>query len=134
LAVARQRYLDAVSDLRPPVSPTPEAFNETHLAVLLKTLEVHREPPSAGVWDLAVAVVMTKLDVLGLGRRLGSERTSADEISRACRAQAAEWGFDNMTRALETHFRKVRFFAAWPGSRGPFASGNALQWMFEETA
>lgn len=134
LGLVRQRYGHAIQDLRPPVRPTAQSFGETQLAVLLQSLGVARVEPRSGIWDVAVAVVVTKLDVLGLGRRLGSEtRSTIEDIHEACRAQMAQWGFENMIRALDSHFCRVRFFGTWPGSRGPFAPGNALRWMFEES-
>jgi len=134
LAPVRHRYGQMIVGLRPPVSPSPDAFAEGRLAVVLRALEVHRPTPPGLCWELDVAVVITKLDVLGLGRRLGSEQSSPDEIHAACQTQVAEWGFDNMSRALAAHFRRVRFFATWPGAHGAFAASNALQWMFEEAA
>jgi hypothetical protein len=134
LAAVRERYGHAIRDLRPPVSPTPQSFGEAELAVVMQSLAACRPSPRGGVWNLSVAVVVTKLDVLGLGRRLGSETASPEDIHRACRNQAAEWGFENMIRALDAHFRRVRFFGAWPGSRGAFAQGNALLWMYDEAA
>jgi hypothetical protein len=131
----RRRYGHTIETLRPPVRPTGRPFGETHLSAILRTLEMCRQAPRAGTWDIPVAVLMTKMDVLGLGQRLGSEVSSTGEdIHRACRRQLSEWGFENMIRAIESHFRRVRFFGTWPGAQGPFAPGNALLWMFDETA
>jgi hypothetical protein len=130
LDLVRQRYGHVIQNLRPPVRPTPRSFGETELNLVLRSFEVCRPAPPNGVWNLSVAVIVTKLDVLGLGAQMESLAAGAGgQIHEACRVQLSEWGFANMVRALDSRFRSVRFFPTWPGASGACAPGNALRWF-----
>jgi len=132
LPVVQRTYGTAVRTMRPPVEPTTRAFGEVHLAAVLQALDTFRPRPLDGRWTLSVAVVVTKLDVMGLIRTLGDERSATEaSVEAACRRQLQAWGFENMLRQLDFHFRRVRYFASTPRGNGPFSPGHPLLWSLD---
>jgi len=129
---ARDRYGEAARSMRPPAEPATSAYGEAHLAALMQTLSALRLQPTGARWPIAAAVVVTKLDVIGLFRHFASKDPSAETAEGACRERLTEWGFANMMRALDLRFLAVRYFACYPQGTGAFSAANPLRWLLAD--
>lgn len=127
----QKKYGALVRGMRPPVAPTSRTFSEEDLVTLLQTLEAARPAPRDGRWDLSVAVVVTKLDVLGLARHFEADIAGSPGNEQTCRKKLEEWGFGNMLRRLELHFARVACFATHARGSGTFSPANPLMWALD---
>lgn len=130
LPAVRRKYGQAIQSLRPPIEPTSQAFSGEHLAAVIQAMTAYRVPRRRGHWNVSVAVVVTKLDALGLIRNFGSEPGSTlESVDTACRNHLMQWGFGNMIREFELRFDKVRYFANGSQGRDAFSPANPLRWL-----
>ena len=128
-----KKHGPAVKDMRPAVRPSREAFGATQVSSLLQALETLRKGRRRERWEIPVAVVLTKLDVLGLGRSFGDCATATVEsVDLACRKQLEQWGYGNLERLLEARFCRSVFFACQPTGAGAFSADAPLVWAVEE--
>jgi len=128
LPAVRSRHGEAVRSMRPPVRPASQAFGMEHLGALLSTLENLHRRPKGPQWDIAVAVMLTKLNVLGLMRKVSEPGASLECLDQGCRQQLASWDGGGLVRALDSQFRQVRYFAPTPAGEGVFSADQPLLW------
>src|SRR5262249_13858697 len=101
-----------------------------HVAAVLRALERTRPPPANGRWRLPVAVVVTKLDAMGLLRHFSQGAAAGGgDLEAPCRRPLEAWGLGEVLSSLDQHFPPVNCFASSPYGTGPFAPGAALLWL-----
>jgi hypothetical protein len=128
LVAVRSQHGEALRWIRPPVRPASRAFGQEHLGALLSTLENVRASPRDRPWDVAVAVILTKLNVLGLVRMIGEPNATLERVNEACRQQLASWDAGSLVRALDVRFHRVHYFAPTPTGEGVFSPDQPLLW------
>ena len=127
-----KRYGKAVQTMRPPVRRALHPFDVRHLSALLRTLQTLRTAPRQNQWDIPLAVVLSKMDVLGLSRDFGDPETATRaSVEKACREHLAGWGLENVMRILEARFSKVAYFACQPFGDPPFSPETSLLWALQ---
>jgi hypothetical protein len=131
LEVVGRKFGPLVRNMRPPVEPSPRSFAGEHLGALVQALEMSGPAPLNAPRPLPVAVVVTKLDVMGLIRGFGEAQASAAEAQTACRRQLAAWGWANMLQALEARFQPVAYFACEPSGKGAHSPAAPFRWLLE---
>lgn len=131
----RHRHGAVARSMRPPLRPAPEPYDASHVTALLRVLDRYRAPTEGHRWTIPVALVLTKLDAMGLSLEFGDPRTpNADDVETACRRKLLAWDFDRLLRSLEAHFRPVRCFATDPYAGGAFSPERPILWMLEQAS
>ena len=126
-----KRYGKAVRMMRPPVRRALP-FDTRHLSALLRTLQKLRTAPRQNQWDISLAVVLSKMDVLGLSRDFGDPKTATQaSVEKTCREHLARWGLENVMRILEARFSEVAYFACQPFGDPPFSPETSLLWALQ---
>jgi len=120
-----RQYGSFVRDLRPPVMVAREPFGDAHLSNLFQVLELF----GCEVRNVSVAVVVTKLDVMGLSLKFESAQNATLASGTGnCKRLLMEWGMANTIRLLENRFCRVAFFASFPSTKGIFSAANPINW------
>jgi hypothetical protein len=135
LPAVQRKYGQAIQSLRPPIEPTSQAFSGQHMAAVIQAMTAYRVPRRRGRWSVSVAVVVTKLDALGLIRNFGNEqRATPESVDAACRNYLVQWESGNLIREFELRFARVRFFASSSHGQGAFSPANPLRWLLGANA
>jgi hypothetical protein len=143
-----------IDQLRSVLGPSRLSTADEIMSQLTKTLERYRDIKRWGRYPMSVAVVITKVDALGLENVIGltaaeiqarmeKDKTPGDAMHTLVQDFLEQHGLSNLVRRLDWEFSDVRYFACSALGRLPVDSDKSafvphgvlepLEWLLRNT-
>lgn len=150
----RRTHYNDIECIRRALGPSSLDVTEVYDR-MIRMLEIYRGLKRSGSYKLPAAVVVTKVDALGLQDEIGIpavQRLMTNDWSYKTQEEASnalildflqKYGFANLLRDLEMHFSEIRYFSCSALGRLPLEENKAafistgvldpLVWLFART-